>query len=356
MATSPAVTISNSAFAGILPSLPVPPLPLRDVTRLPQSRRPGSNKISAGNISIRAGVPAPVSSDRIAAESIVAASTVETQAVASTAVTLPIREQVLVENLPLVRFVARRIHERLPQHVELDDLVSAGTVGLIDAYSKFDAKKNVQFRSYAQFRIRGAILDSLRSLDWGSRELRRQGRSVEEALQRLTQRLGRKPSETEVAADLDMELSEYQELLGSLKNLEMGSLQDSRNDESAEEELACLATPVEEDPFHLCVQSERSSHLTSALKKLPEREARVLSMYYMEEMTLKEIGLVLGLVESRVSQIRAAAIVNLRSQLSRRGLQANSARKREAAPVARMPKRATRPMRRNARPAAAVAC
>ena len=114
------------------------------------------------------------------------------------------QERLLLEHLPIVRFIARRIHERLPQHVDIEDLVSAGVVGLMDAFVKFDPTKKVQFRSYAQFRIRGAILDSLRTLDWSPRELRRKGRAVEEAIRVLTARLGRTPGETEVAAELGL--------------------------------------------------------------------------------------------------------------------------------------------------------
>ena len=115
------------------------------------------------------------------------------------------QERQLLEHLPIVRFLARRIHERLPQHVDIEDLVSAGVVGLMDAFSKFDPNKKVQFRSYAQFRIRGAILDSLRTLDWSPRELRRKGRAVEETIRVLTQRMGRAPQEAEVAAGMEFE-------------------------------------------------------------------------------------------------------------------------------------------------------
>src|SRR3984885_7767358 len=128
----------------------------------------------------------------------------------------PEQERVLLEHLPVVRFLARRIHERLPQHVEIEDLISAGVVGLMDAFAKFDPDKKVQFRSYAQFRIRGAILDSLRTLDWSPRDLRRKGRAAEEAVRILTARFGRSPCETEVAAEMSLDLEEYQSLLGDL--------------------------------------------------------------------------------------------------------------------------------------------
>jgi RNA polymerase sigma factor (sigma-70 family) len=147
------------------------------------------------------------------------------------------RDQLLLEHLPTVRYLARRIHERLPQHVELDDLISAGVVGLIDAFSKFDHTKQVQFKSYAQFRIRGAILDSLRTLDWSPRELRRKGRAVEEAIRSVTHKLGRVPAEPEIAKEMELELGEYQQLLGELKGLEIGSLHMERTEDSGDEEL-----------------------------------------------------------------------------------------------------------------------
>lgn len=166
------------------------------------------------------------------------------------------QERVLLEHLPIVRFLARRIHERLPQHVEIEDLVSAGVVGLMDAFSKFDPEKKVQFRSYAQFRIRGAILDSLRTLDWSPRELRRKGRAVEEAVRVLTARLGHAPNEAEVAQEMALDLEEYQQLLGDLKGLEIGTLHMERNEDSGEEELAYVPGRPEEDPLFRCLRGE----------------------------------------------------------------------------------------------------
>ena len=164
------------------------------------------------------------------------------------------QERVLLEHLPIVRFLARRIHERLPQHVDIEDLVSAGVVGLMDAFPKFDPGKKVQFRSYAQFRIRGAILDSLRTLDWSPRELRRKGRAVEEAIRVLTARAGRAPGEAEVAVEMGLGLEEYQQLLGDLKGLEIGTLHMERNEDSGEEELAYVPGRPEEDPLFRCLR------------------------------------------------------------------------------------------------------
>ena len=225
------------------------------------------------------------------------------------------QEKVLLEHLPVVRFLARRIHERLPQHVDIEDLVSAGVVGLMDAFAKFDPNKKVQFRSYAQFRIRGAILDSLRTLDWSPRELRRKGRAVEEAIRVLTARMGRAPSESDIAHELNVSLEEYQQLLGELKGLEIGTLHVERNEESGDEELAYVPGKPEEDPLFRTLKGELHERLTEAISRLPDRERLVMTLYYFEEMTMREIGLALGVVESRVSQVHASAVVHLRAAL-----------------------------------------
>jgi RNA polymerase sigma factor for flagellar operon FliA len=226
------------------------------------------------------------------------------------------RDLLLMEHLPTVRYIARRIHERLPQHVDLDDLISAGVVGLIDAFSKFDHNKKVQFKSYAQFRIRGAILDSLRTLDWSPRELRRKGRAVEEAIRAVTQRVGHAPAEHEIAAEMGLSLNEYQQLLGNLKGLEIGSLHMERSEESGDEELAYIPGSPEEDPLFRCLKGEMKQRLADAIEDLPEKERLVLTLYYYEELTMKEIGLTLGVVESRVSQIHSSAVLRLRSALA----------------------------------------
>jgi len=227
----------------------------------------------------------------------------------------PERDRLLLEHLPSVRYIAHRIHERLPQHVELDDLISAGVVGLIDAYNKFDHTKKVQFKSYAQFRIRGAILDSLRILDWSPRELRRKGRAVQEAVQSMTRRLRRTPTEPEIAHELNLGLNEYQLLLGQLKGLEIGSLNLEHKDDSVEDQLAYIAGSPEDDPLFRCLQGEMRQMLIDSIETLPEKERMVLTLYYYEELTMKEIGLTLGVVESRISQIHSAAIARLRSAL-----------------------------------------
>jgi RNA polymerase sigma factor FliA len=226
------------------------------------------------------------------------------------------QEKLMIEHLPIVRFIARRIHERLPQHVPIEDLYSAGVVGLLDAFSKFDPSKQVQFRSYAQFRIRGAILDNLRTLDWSPRELRRKGRAIEQAIQTLMAQFGRAPTDLEIAAQMHIDLATYQQLLGELKGLEIGTLHSERSEDSGEEELVYLPNRPEDDPLFRYLQSEMRERLIEAIGDLPERERLVMTLYYYEETTMKEIGLILGVVESRISQIHASAVLHLRARLA----------------------------------------
>jgi RNA polymerase sigma factor for flagellar operon FliA len=239
------------------------------------------------------------------------------------------REQILIEHLPVVRYIARRMHEHLPAHVEMDDLVSAGMVGLADAFNKFDATKKVQFRSYAQFRIRGAILDSLRTLDWSPRDLRRKGRAIEAAMHSLTGRLGRTPLENEIAAEMGISLDEYQHLLTDLKGLEIGSLDVGHTEDSSEDEIAYVPSSPEEGPLFQCLKAEMRARLADAITALPERERLVLTLYYYEEMTMKEIGLTLEVVESRVSQIHTSAVLHLRSLLANEPGTADNERNRK---------------------------
>jgi RNA polymerase sigma factor FliA len=227
------------------------------------------------------------------------------------------RERLLLEHLPQVKFIARRIHDRLPSQVPLDDLIHAGVIGLIDAVEKFDPSKNVQLRSYAKFRIRGAILDSLREMDWSPRHLRRQARRIEEAHRDLKLRLGRVATESELAQELGMKLEDFQHLLGELRGLDLGSLQAESIDPQSEEEIVSYrAGGTDKDPFFLCLHGEIRTHIATALEDLDEKERQVVTLYYLEELTMKEVGAVLGVGESRVSQIHSAAMVRLRARLA----------------------------------------
>jgi RNA polymerase sigma factor for flagellar operon FliA len=226
------------------------------------------------------------------------------------------RERLLLEHLPQVKYIARRIHDRLPSQVPLDDLVHAGVVGLIDAVEKFDPGKNVQLKTYAKFRIRGAILDSLREMDWSPRHLRRQGRRIEEAHRDLKLRLGREATEPELARELGMNLDDFQHLLGELRGLDLGSLQAESTDPQAEEEVVSYRPGgTDKDPFFLCLHGEIRSHITSALEVLDEKEKQVVKLYYLDELTMKEVAAVLGVGESRISQIHSTAMVGLRARV-----------------------------------------
>lgn len=228
------------------------------------------------------------------------------------------RRRLLEENLPEVRYIARRIHDRLPSHVPFDDLVHAGILGLIDAVDKFDPRKNVQLKSYARFRIRGAILDSLRQMDWSPRHLRRQARRIEDVTRELSTELGRTPTEPEIAAKLEISLSEFQQLLGELRGLDLGSLQVENSEESGGEPLQIAANNPDLDPFHLAARSEVRAILAEAMGELDEKERQVLGLYYLEELTMKEVGVILDVGESRVSQIHTAALIRLRARLAGR--------------------------------------
>jgi RNA polymerase sigma factor for flagellar operon FliA len=233
----------------------------------------------------------------------------------------------------MVRFMARRIHSRLPRNVELDDIVSAGMVGLMDASAKFDPAKQIRFASFASFRIRGSILDSLRVLDWAPRNLRQQGRAVREAIQTLTARFRRSPSDEEVAAELKTSLGAYQKLLGDLHGLEIGTLHRLREDGSGDEEVIYVPAPPDDDPLFGCMRGEIAQRMTAAIKDLSEMERQVTTLSYYEEMTPREIALTLGIDGSKVSQIRASAVRHLRSALT------------DLAPSQRHPIRNPRPIR-----------
>ena len=227
------------------------------------------------------------------------------------------RDRVLSEQLPQVRYIARRIHERLPRHVPFEDLVHAGVVGLIDALDKFDMGKQVQFGSYAKFRIRGAILDSLREMDWSPRDLRRQARLMEESHDRLQLKLGRAPNEMEIAGEMGMPLEELHRLLRDIDALEIDSLRTVSPEDGKEKDLSeQLSGDAQDSPLAQCLRSEMRELMTSAIGELPERERQMLALYYFEELTMKEIGVLMGVGESRVSQIHSMAVLRLRAQMS----------------------------------------
>jgi RNA polymerase sigma factor FliA len=226
------------------------------------------------------------------------------------------REEILRRYLPLVRRVVQRLAVRKPPHIEIDDLVSWGIVGLLDAIEKYDPAKEALFSTYAQFRIRGAILDHLRSLDWVPRSVRQKAALIEKVSHELEGRLGRPPTEDEIAGELEMSLTEYQELLGkvgemtlfSLEDLGFGTGEERFTHEQDDEE-------AEADPLRALLSQERVHLVADAIGRLPEREKLVVSLYYNEDLTMKEVGGVLGLTESRVSQLHSQAMLRLKRYL-----------------------------------------
>jgi RNA polymerase sigma factor FliA len=227
------------------------------------------------------------------------------------------KDDLVMQELSQVYYIASRIRERLPQHVEMEDLVSAGVIGLLEATRSFDGSKNVQFKTFAKFRIRGAILDSLRETDWGSRYMRRRARDIAEATTRLEAKLGRHPSETEVAQELEIELDQLRKLKAQLDSLQIAGQQVSvSHDQSESFDLIESAPNLDDpDPFDLFLEGEKKAHLAEAIAQLNEREQLILSLYYKEELTMKEISKVVGISLSRVSQIREATMAKLKIAL-----------------------------------------
>ncbi len=229
------------------------------------------------------------------------------------------RNQVILEHLPQIRFIAQRLAMRLPPEVQLEDLISSGVIGLLDAYEKFDPSKGVSFKTYASVRIRGAILDNLRGLDWAPRDLRSRSREVEQAYARLEQRLGRAANDEEMAAELGISLAEFQSLLDQLNGLTIGHFRsgDSEEDGIEADNLPLHYSPISptESPFEAVSRREMRDLLAKAIAQLPEREQLILSLYYKEELTMKEIGQILGVNESRVSQLHTRAVLRMRGRL-----------------------------------------
>ncbi len=228
------------------------------------------------------------------------------------------RDQFILKELPQVYYIARRIYERLPQHVPFEDLVHAGVIGLIEAVRSYEASKAVPFNAFAKFRIRGAILDSLRELDWGSRPLRRKGRRIEEAIAKLSAKLGRQPEEDEIAAEMGVSIEKLHEIAFRLDGLNLvGQQVNSIFDNGEKHDLIESAPSRDESPFELCLRSEMQEHIAEAIATLSEKEQLVISLYYREELTMKEIAKVVQLGESRVSQIHALVLPKLRAALEK---------------------------------------
>ncbi|MBZ5552625.1 MAG: FliA/WhiG family RNA polymerase sigma factor [Acidobacteriia bacterium] len=229
------------------------------------------------------------------------------------------REQLVLTHLPLIRFIAHRIAMRLPKWIDSNDLINTGVLGLLDAASKYDVAHNVQFKTYAELRIRGAILDSLRRLDWAPRSLRQKERLLERTTGELSKKLGRAAEDREIAHALGLKLDGYQRMLDEVKGLNFGSFQpvvtNDKDGGEAKDLIEFLPASENSDPHLICERSEWRRLLGGLINSLPRKERLVVALYYYEELSMKEIGTVLHVNESRVSQLRQKAMFLLRRRL-----------------------------------------
>jgi len=228
---------------------------------------------------------------------------------------LETRDELVMQNVALVKSLAQRLAQRLPSQVQVEDLVSAGVLGLIEAAGRYKSSLGVPFQAFARRRIHGAMLDALRDLDWAPRSLRRLRRDVDSAVAAERARLGREPEEREIASALGMNVAQYERALEQLRTLELAAAREL-------DAPTADGTPLLEfcvDPGESAVQTierqELRAHLAKAIGNLPERERQILALYYEEELTLAEIGEVIGVCESRVCQLRGLAVTRLRTLL-----------------------------------------
>lgn len=227
-------------------------------------------------------------------------------------------EKTVLDNLNIVRIIASKMRSRLPAGIELDDLIHTGILGLIDAVKKYDPTKGTRFATYASLRIKGAILDELRNLDWASRSLRQKIKDVECAFETLEVKLGRPPKEEEVAQSLGMTVAEFQKILNESKGVGVGVFRIEMEDEANITDRKILKYFTDDEnvsPDMVMEKREMTDLIASFIKELPEKEQLVLNLYYLDDLNLKEVGKILDLTESRISQIRTTAILRLRSKL-----------------------------------------
>jgi RNA polymerase sigma factor for flagellar operon FliA len=225
------------------------------------------------------------------------------------------KEQCISQLAPLVKRIAHHLLARLPACVQVDDLIQAGMIGLLDAVNRYEGSMGAQFEAYAAQRIRGAMLDELRQADWVPRGLRKKMRRIEAAVAALEQRLGRAPTEQQLAEELGMSLAEYQQTLFDARGAQLVYLEDFEKNDEDDTFLERYASDFKNDPLQELLNEDLRSALVRAIDELPEREKLVMGMYYEEGLNLKEIGAVLGVSESRVCQLHTQAIARLRSRL-----------------------------------------
>lgn len=228
------------------------------------------------------------------------------------------RDELIIRYTPLIKYVAGRLAMRLPPHISPDDLVSSGVIGLIDAIEKFDPTKNIQFKTYAEFRIRGAMLDELRSMDWIPRSVRKKASELEKTYERLEKRLGRPAEDEEVAKAMGMDMDSFYKLLDKTKNVTFLDIEVIRRrmpDHTDDDLFDLIADDNEADPFVQLNLTEVKEILIEAIKELPEKEKLVVALYYYEDLTMREIGEIMGYTESRISQMHTKAMLRLRARL-----------------------------------------
>lgn len=235
------------------------------------------------------------------------------------------RESLILESLSLVRHVAHRVATRLPASVEMNDLVNAGVLGLLDAVEKFEPGRGVKFNTYAEVRIRGAILDSLRNLDWAPRSLRKKSRELERVYTELEQQLGRPATDEEVCESLGEKIEDFHALIDQLHGLTIGSFDEVLDHQDHEKIINYYPDNGSNDPHLRFEADELVRLLAKAIDSLPEKERLVLSLYYYEELTMKEIGGLLGVNESRISQLHSKATLRLRGKLKKMAPHAGAA-------------------------------
>ena len=227
------------------------------------------------------------------------------------------RERLIMEYAPLVKYIANRIAMRLPPHIDVNDLINAGIIGLIDAIEKFDPAKEVKFKTYAEIRIKGAILDELRSMDWIPRSIRKVINKLVNAYHELEQQLGRPAKDEEIAELLGLQMEEFYKILKHSAGAPLISLDVMvDHDDKRRDILSCLVDPKSTDAFGVLGLGELKDSIAGAIDDLPEKEKQVVALYYYDELTMKEIGEVLDLTESRVSQIHTKAILRLRVRVT----------------------------------------
>jgi RNA polymerase sigma factor FliA len=228
-----------------------------------------------------------------------------------------LKERLVLEHAPLIRYIVNRIAVRLPSHIDLDDLHNTGVIGLMDAIDKYDPDKNCKFKTYAEFRIKGAILDQLRSLDWVPRSIRQKSRRLEQAYAEVEQRLGRSATNSEIAESLGIELEEFHYLVDQVRGISMVNLDELRS--GADSDQAAYGDIFEdvkaENPFLSLKSRELRQAVADCISSIPEKERLVISLYYYEDLNMKEIGSILGITESRVCQIHTKAVARLRAKL-----------------------------------------